>query len=175
MNDKIMRYVNDGVFSDRQDFIRESVRRQTAVLLESSAECMAFYGHLRKENTLKPEMKVGHISKFIDVSFDGSGLLDTYEYYCLKEPLDIRISVRLPENALDVWRSFKAYSHDRLSDTDFIRRCIIMEMIRLDEDEIIRELVEAYASGDRISSDADEKLKAIIRGRHGYIITKGLE
>ena len=177
MNDRILKLVEDGLYSDRQDMIITAMRNHAHTLLESTAECMMFHGHLK--NTNKSLDKINGINnigsqmaKFITVSFDGSGLLDVYEYYYPGQDLDVRINVRIPKNLLHVWETYSPYSGHREVLSNYIRECVVMELLRIDEDEMILasvKMLKDHNSSYQDLKNMDEKILKILEGRHGYI------
>ncbi len=180
MNERIMELVNDGLYSDRQDMIITAIRNHTHALLESTAECMMYHGHLGNMNECLNRIddadRTGRrMAKFVTVSFDGSGLLDVYEYYYPGQELDVRVNVRIPENLLRVWNVFAPYSGHRKVISNYIRECIVMELLRIDEDEVILTSVKMLKDGSSSPQnlkDMGEKILKILEGRHGYIFNR---
>ena len=177
MNDRILDLVKDGLYSDRQDMINTAIRNHKHTLLESTAECMMFYGILRDEsggadNVCRADRVSGQMAKFVTASFDGSGLLDVYEYYYPGQELNVRVNVRIPDNLLGVWEIYAPYSGYRKTTSNYIRDCIVMELLRIDEDARIFASVKMMRDGNIPSQnleDLDEEIRKILEGRHGYI------
>lgn len=180
MNDRIMKLVDDGLYSDRQDMIITAIRNHTHTLLESTAECMMCYGHLRDMNEgldrIDDADRIGgQMAKFVTVSFDGSGLLNVHDYYYPGQEMDVRVNVRIPENLLRVWKIFAPYSGHRKVISNYVRECIVMELLRIDEDEMILASVKMLKDGGSSTQnlkDMDEKILKILEGRHGYIFNR---
>ncbi len=175
MNDKIQEYVDRGLFSDRQEMIVTAIRNHAHTLLECAAESMAVNGHLRASADPSSEriMMAGRMSKFVTASFDGSGLLDVCRYHFPGEPLEERVNIRIPCNLLEVWSDFAPYSADWTKQSDYIRKCIVMEMLRIDEDEKILSAVRMYRDGGASPEERegrDHDLWEIVKGRHGNLI-----
>ena len=175
MNERIRNLVIDGLYSDRQDLIITAIRNHRHTLLEFTAECMMFHGHLRNESgdpANRSDRVGGQMAKFVTGSFDGSGLLDVYEYYYQNQSLDVRVNVRIPENLLSAWETFAPYSGYRKTTSNYIRECIVMELLRIDEDAIILDSVKMLNKGGHTSQEMeamDGDIRKILEGRHGYI------
>ena len=87
----------------------------------------------------------------------------------------MRVNVRIPENLLRVWKIFAPYSGHRKVISNYVRDCIVMELLRIDEDEMILASVKMLKDGGSSTQnlkDMDEKILKILEGRHGYIFNR---
>lgn len=178
MNNKMMTHVDNGLYSDRQDLIISAIRNHAHTLTESTAECMMFYGHLiNNDANLSKDIREDRIdrnmAKFVSNSFDGSGLLDVYEYFFPGQEQNVRINIRIPENILDTWLNFAPYSNHRKTIANYVRDCITLELLRIDEDMRILSTIKIWKNGNSSSSELKKRhdeLIAVLGGRHGYLL-----